>query len=198
MKNDYHARIPMRLLEKMHEHGLSPAQRLIVIGLRFYMNPAGTGAFPSIGTLCRVTGLGRSTVKRALRGLEEIGALEVSRTHGRSSQYRLTGFMMDQVDQESTGSSVDPPLVHGEPPTWSIVDPDHNQGSDPMITPSRQSPDQNFEKGVAPGGPIPVANEGVVPLFFQGLNPGIPEVGSKGVGDPTIWSTSCVPQRGPD
>jgi pyocin large subunit-like protein len=51
-------------------------------------NAEGANSYQSVATICRMTGLGRSTCLRSLRSLRETGVLEVTGTSG--PRYRET------------------------------------------------------------------------------------------------------------
>lgn len=59
--------------------GLSSRQRLVLIFLADFANDKKGYAWPSIGTLARRTGLSQSTVKRAIRDLEDAELVTVVR-----------------------------------------------------------------------------------------------------------------------
>lgn len=52
----------------------SPTHRLVMLALADHADPAGY-CYPSIGRLCRMTGLSESSVKRSIRHLEALGIL---------------------------------------------------------------------------------------------------------------------------
>ena len=59
--------------------GLSSRQRLVLIFLADFANDKKGYAWPSIGTLAKRTGLSQSTVKRAIRDLEDAELVTVAR-----------------------------------------------------------------------------------------------------------------------
>ena len=59
--------------------GLSSRQRLVLIFLADFANDKRGYAWPSIGTLAKRTGLSQSTVKRAIRDLEDAELVTVAR-----------------------------------------------------------------------------------------------------------------------
>lgn len=89
---------------------LSPAASVVYDALGLYANFKSGHAHPCIETLCKETGFSASTVKRAIKELEERGAIIVTRTvtqRGRHSHYRLP--------RDPHGSSVNFARVMGDP-----------------------------------------------------------------------------------
>jgi hypothetical protein len=70
-------------------HGLTPAQRLVLLALAEHADDHGESCFPSLGLLERMTELSRRGITKALNGLD--GAL-IDRDRGgprRATRYRL-------------------------------------------------------------------------------------------------------------
>lgn len=93
-----------------------PSAKLILIGIANHTSPNGH-CFPSVRLLMRYSGLAESTVREKIRQLEEQKLIEVERTPGKSSIYRLT-LPLQRPDH--------PPPDSGPPPLRQ-PDPNHNK-----------------------------------------------------------------------
>jgi DNA-binding transcriptional MocR family regulator len=63
--------------------------RLVALVLSMHMDRNGGSCFPSLTTLARESGLGRSTVVRALAQIEEAGLIQrVGGSHGKPTRYQ--------------------------------------------------------------------------------------------------------------
>lgn len=68
---------------------------LVLLALADHAHPDGTHAYPSLASLQRMTRLSERTVRYALRTLESIGEIEITREgggRGRTTEYRLSGM----------------------------------------------------------------------------------------------------------
>ena len=80
-------------------HGLTPAQRLVLLALAEYADDNGERCFPSLGLLERMTELSRRGITKALNGLD--GAL-IERDRGgprRATRYRLLLTTQDRDER---------------------------------------------------------------------------------------------------
>jgi DNA-binding MarR family transcriptional regulator len=68
---------------------LTPADKLVYVGLASHRRPDHTAVWPSARRLAAMTALSRDTVLSAIARLESKGLLVIQRTPGRSSVYRL-------------------------------------------------------------------------------------------------------------
>lgn len=65
----------MPIFQSIYEADLPPRAVLVLMNLKDRANRKDGSSFPSIRTICRDTGLSRSTVKRAISDLEHSGLL---------------------------------------------------------------------------------------------------------------------------
>lgn len=73
--------------------GVSPAEKIVLLGLGSYANEAGF-CFPSQDKLVAHTCLSASTIKRALKALEERGLIERERRHYRDGSRAANGYYL--------------------------------------------------------------------------------------------------------
>jgi hypothetical protein len=82
------------LRERSADGGLSPTAQHIALMMATHADPAGDGIRPTVLTLCRATGRGRSVVSAGLKELRDSGWItqiyKGSQTAGRASVYRLS------------------------------------------------------------------------------------------------------------
>ena len=71
------------------DRGRDFSAKMVLLALAWRSDTDGT-AWPRIGRMATDTGLGRSTVRRAIGRLSSAGLVEVIHTPGRVSRYRLT------------------------------------------------------------------------------------------------------------
>ncbi len=83
--------------------GIKPSEKLVLLILANHADEKGY-CWPSQKTICRETCLSESAVKRAIRELEFIGLLQVTRAHRVSNGYQIK-FLGVKLD----------PRVHKEP-----------------------------------------------------------------------------------
>jgi len=69
---------------------LNPSQKLVLLSLSDNANEDTGACWPSVETVSRKTGLGRRTVQRVLRQLEELEYVETVGRFNKSSVYKLT------------------------------------------------------------------------------------------------------------
>lgn len=72
--------------------------RLVLLALADHAHPDGTHAYPSVGSLARMTRLSVRAVQYALRELQELGEIEITRPgggRGRTTEYRLSAMGAD-------------------------------------------------------------------------------------------------------
>jgi DNA-binding transcriptional MocR family regulator len=80
-----------RISDWVWEQSMSPAEKLVSLALlRFRNNETGL-CYPSQSTLAKWTGLSRSGVQKAIRGLRLRGLLEASGHAGQTNRYSLKG-----------------------------------------------------------------------------------------------------------
>ncbi len=84
-----------RWMSRLIDSDASPSERLVAFVLSFHMLPDGICRGLTVSTIASETGLSRSTVKRALRGLERKGWLLVGFRSGEASTYRCTWANLD-------------------------------------------------------------------------------------------------------
>ncbi len=90
-------------------HGLTPAQRLVLLALAEHADDNGVRCFPSLGLLERMTELSRRGITKALNGLD--GAL-IERDRGgprRATRYRLLLSARDGDERTPTGEEPSAP-----------------------------------------------------------------------------------------
>ncbi len=68
---------------------LRPIEKLVYLGLTYFVNNETQACFPSIAKLKEITGLGRRSIIKALHRLEELGYIHIERNSGGSSTYYL-------------------------------------------------------------------------------------------------------------
>jgi len=71
---------------------------LVLLALADHAHPDGTHAYPSVASLARMTRLSERAVQYALRELQQLGEIEVTRAgggRGRTTEYRLSGMGAD-------------------------------------------------------------------------------------------------------
>lgn len=76
------------IARETEDNDLTSTERLVAHTLAAFMNEAGDSCFPGIDRLARKSALSRRAVQKALRALEEKGALEVDLYGGRNGQGR--------------------------------------------------------------------------------------------------------------
>lgn len=89
---------------------LTSTQRHILLTLSIHMDERGGGAHPSLSTIARETGLGRSTVSRDLGILETLGWIGIDRDPN-AAQRQLANVYRASIPGELV-HGVDQPLVH--------------------------------------------------------------------------------------
>jgi hypothetical protein len=94
--------------------GLRPMERLVALALVDHWSRSSAKPFPGVDRLAEFTGADRKTVLRALAGLEQAGALGVTRrSRGQSNLYDLAPLMVlepvPQRDQSPSRTSPSPP-----------------------------------------------------------------------------------------
>lgn len=65
--------VPVQVLE---DERLSVYEKMVYVVLRSFCNPHKSEAWPSIQTICRLAGIGRTKAKEVLASLEEKGYIE--------------------------------------------------------------------------------------------------------------------------
>lgn len=113
---------------------LAPTTRHVLLTLSLHMSEAGNSCFPTVQTLCKETGLGKTTVIKQLKIAEECGWL-IKQVHGYSGQgWRRHEYVakcpdvVQEVNNER-GSPTEPctenvvhlPAKGGSPNTQNVV-----------------------------------------------------------------------------
>jgi hypothetical protein len=80
-----------RLIDQVRRSQLPPTLKLVAWTLANYARDDGRSIYPGLARLVTETGLGRATVYRALRALQDRGVLQVEQPHAphRPTHYRL-------------------------------------------------------------------------------------------------------------
>lgn len=97
-----------RVLERLL---LPPREKLVALALANYHNDELGKAWPSQETLCRVTGLSRSSIDRAVRDLKKRGIVRVTKERGKGARYAHNVYRFnhassrDMDDVHASGSS---------------------------------------------------------------------------------------------
>lgn len=68
---------------------LRPIEKLVYLGLTYFVNNETQACFPSLAKLREITGLSRYSIIKALHRLEELGYIHIERNQGESSTYYL-------------------------------------------------------------------------------------------------------------
>jgi Fe2+ or Zn2+ uptake regulation protein len=90
---------------------LTSNERLVLLAISDHLGDK-RSAWPSTETLQRLTSLGRSTVLRTLKALEQSGRLSVTRSTGRANRYRLVWEKLNPfVDLRECQSDTRPALT---------------------------------------------------------------------------------------
>lgn len=112
-QSDVFSRVPRAALVAV---GKRPTARLVLFALGTFRHTAETVCYPSIATLCEITGLGERTVRTALQHLVASGALVVVRPH---SQHMPTSYRIQTGNlcgSDATGEQApDRQSVHARP-----------------------------------------------------------------------------------
>lgn len=125
-----------------------PNARSVLFGLANHANHEGRHAFPSIGLLCRYTGLGRRTVIAKLKLLQEKGVI-------RKGNQRVAAAIIDRADRRPT-----------------VYDLDLSMGLDDVETiGDEQAPDMPSDQGAnsAPRGKRGLPGAGDAPREGSGV-----------------------------
>ena len=81
------------LRDRSAAEGMKPAAQHLALVLATYADPAGDGIYPTVETLMKVTGKGRSSILATLKELRESGWVEQesrgSNLSGKASRYVL-------------------------------------------------------------------------------------------------------------
>jgi|GEM_PF-3586982 len=109
------------------DRDLPPVSMRVAVILRRYVNGRSGTAWPSHPTLIEVTGLSRSGLRKALRGLEDHGHLAVSAHHGRGGTNSYRPLIAEKNDYACDPLSEE--KDHGRDPISN--ENDHNR--DPII-----------------------------------------------------------------
>ena len=97
-----------RVLERLL---LPPREKLVALAIANYHNDELGKAWPSQETLCRVTGLSRSSIDRAVRDLKKRGIVRVTKERGKGARYAHNVYRFnhassrDMDDVHASGSS---------------------------------------------------------------------------------------------
>lgn len=78
-----------KLADWVWEQPITPAEKLVCLAMLRHRNNATGLCYPSHATLCRLTGLSRSGVQKAIRSLRSLGLLESNDVPGSSSRYSM-------------------------------------------------------------------------------------------------------------
>ena len=112
------------------DSALKPTTRHVLLTLSLHMNERGGSCFPSVDRLVRETGLGRSTVIRALQSARDNGWLHVQQSSGRfSNRYSAVVPPEDQPSRKTTvpeWDGSDPGPSHD----WTVPDTAANRVTD--------------------------------------------------------------------
>lgn len=82
----------------------NPTHKAVLVGMANHANPDGKDCFPSIDRLEKYTSLGRSTIIRAIKQMEDLGILSAVRTVGKVTKYTLNFDWQAQDDQCRSGT----------------------------------------------------------------------------------------------
>ena len=95
----------VQLPKKMGEDGLTPADQLIYLSIKRYMNNKTMIAFPSLAEISRVSGAAINTIRKAIKRLEEKDYFKIQK-RGRGQEYvfnkikAFDPFSYDFLDKE--------------------------------------------------------------------------------------------------
>lgn len=79
----------IKLMSRVWEKELTPGQQRVLLVLCDHANDQGTNCYPSIGYIAWKIGISNKTVTEMISQLEKLGAIQVKRTAGKSSRYRI-------------------------------------------------------------------------------------------------------------
>ena len=144
------------VLRRLDGSTLDPASRLLLVLLADHTNDGNGAAWPSVSTLCGLTGLDRRNVQRRLARLRDLGVVEVVERPGRSSLYRLDPA---RVPASEGAAPPPPPPAAPPPPTCgaSAAPPAAPPPPNPLVTlkePARAWPARGASTP-PPAGPAP-------------------------------------------
>jgi hypothetical protein len=121
----------IKIMTRVWESGVGPAsRRLVLLALADSANDEGV-CWPSIATLARKAGIGRTTAEDAVRSLEADGLLVRNRRFNDSNVYRLVWENLAPV--QDLVPVVTPPEIRGSPPESHGSPPPKSGGAPPEI-----------------------------------------------------------------
>lgn len=134
----------------------NPTHKAVLIGLANHADPDGTSCHPSLDRLEIYTGLGRSTIIRAIRQMEELGILRTEKAHGKRTDYYLDTTLKvvpqrHQLDQCRNGTSAATVLV---PQRSKVVPQRYETSAAAALKPSGTVSNRQL-KGEARGSRLP-------------------------------------------
>lgn len=119
------------------EHA-NPTHKLVLVALANHAKADGSSCHPSLDLLEGYTGLGRSTIIRAIRQMEELAILRTSKAHGKRTDYFLDTTLevvpqRHQSKQCQNGTSAAVELV---PQRSKVVPQRYESGAAAALEPS--------------------------------------------------------------
>lgn len=116
--------------------GLNPQQKLVLLALADFHSDS-QGCFPSIPAICKKTGLSRSTVLRALMGMQNLGLIErAERFGGKSNQISNNYVLVGVTQTPSPSVAQTPPPSITETPLPPVS---HRHGGSVPQTPKHKN-----------------------------------------------------------
>jgi hypothetical protein len=128
----------LRAQRAVWRSGLTTIEKVVLLAILDHWSAKGPEPWPALARLEQWTGLGRSTIKRALRGLTQRGALGIRETRGGVNHYDLSAlFRGDLPGPERTGVQSGPGSRAGRDPVQS------GPGPGPERTPKGSKKESN-------------------------------------------------------
>ena len=125
---------------------LPPTEKLVLVCLVQHVNPKTETAWPSVARLCRLTGLCRRSVQRAMGRLETAGVIgRVNRT-GMVSEYRVTLIVTGAEGENDPRHRDAPPASPVRPPRVTETPPPRHRDAQTCIEREREH-EKNTQEG---------------------------------------------------
>ncbi len=118
----------------------SSACKFVLVGLANHAGPDGTGAFPSVATLVRYTGLSERTVRTCLDRLETMGIIS-------PCDPDVVAARIKRADRRPQGWDLDLRLVHGDLDDCGMAAPDSQSATRRAALAAVRRPDHEGSLG---------------------------------------------------